>query len=96
MKLYFHQSNFSRRCSVCNVTPIIGSNDDKWNDFDEMIRRIKTNLSSENCFEHDLPNDDDDPCTGTRENICGTNQIELTQVKGLLQKGHRPSTEEIY
>ena len=70
----FKSKSTKTKSSRCNVTPIIGSNEDKWNDFDEMIRRIKTNLSSENCFEHDFPKDDDELSKVTTENICGSSE----------------------
>ena len=75
----FKSKSSKTKSSRCNVTPIIGSNEDKWNDFDEMIRRINTNLSTETCFEHNSPKDDDELCKVTTENICGSNEKDLTQ-----------------
>ena len=66
---------------------MIRPKEDKWNDFDEMIRRINSNLSTENGFELDSSNIDTNPCETPVENNKKVNEKEFIQVSSIIA-GH--------
>ena len=46
----FELKSVKTKALRCEPVSVIRPKEDKWNDFDEMIRRINSNLSTENCI----------------------------------------------
>ena len=79
-RVNFKSKSKERKTLKCNSIPKIESKEDKWNDFDEMIRRIKSNLSAENYILHDSINGDNIQSKTTVESISKINEELFTQI----------------